>query len=50
MNLENGNPLLRANAHTCRDVAAMEAMQAAVKLTIMMAVMTFVAARFWVAL
>jgi len=43
--LENGNPWLRAKAQTCRDAAARQAIFAAVKLTIIIAVIISVAAR-----
>ena len=49
-NFEKGRPLLRANAQSCRDAVASTAIALAVKLMIMIAVMTLVAARDLVAL
>jgi hypothetical protein len=49
-NLANGIPPLRAKAQSCRDAAAMQAMQDAVKLMIIIAITKFVAARLPVAL
>ena len=48
-NLENGSPLLRAKAQSCRDAAARAAIVPAAKLNITTAVETFAAERLFVA-
>lgn len=50
MKPEKGKPLSRANDQICREAVATSPMQQEVRVMMMMAVITLVAARLWVVL